>query len=843
MADTGDPDQREPNKELLHQALELPPAERSAFIASRMPLGPERDEAIALLEEVEGLDGFLEQPLHGAAEVYRPPLPERIAGYAIESVLGWGSMGVVYLARQVDPARLVALKVLRVDSAGPETADRFQREVQLLAKLTHPGIATIYEAGVADLGGGHQPWFTMEYVDGAALDSHAKAAGLDRRARVELIVQAARALQHAHDIGIVHRDLKPANVLVRGDGSVRVVDFGVAHSRDEDAAFLTLTATGQVIGTLAYMAPEQAHGAVVEAAADQFALGAMLYELLTDELPLPVRGRLPHEALRAVSDCTWTPPSRHEPGLAGDIEAILATALAPEPNRRYPGIGAFADDLERWLAGKPIVARAPSRFSGARRFVRRNPLLIGATAVVLVLLGAALAVTVQASLDGRRESEVAGLMSDLALINKLERRVDDLWPAHAAMLPELDDWIASARGLSSRLDRHRAEYAGLTRAGGASRTAVETELGSAWLVELSRELIEMIEALVAPGGLLEAMESRRVAAAQLRTHTIDLHAHAWTQAIARVSGDARFDGLTLVPQEGLVPLGADPVSGLEEFGMYASGTIPGRGSEGGRVVPVVGDALTLVLIPGGTFWIGGQKLDAAAPNHVGDVPLYGHEGPPFELRLDPFLISKFELTQDQWVRLVGVNPSDWEVGSEFSGVTIGPLHPVEGLSWERALEVLPRFCMTLPTEAQWEVAARGGSPWARIFGPTLVDCIEYVNWNSHHRDRFEPGQDVPDDGYATHRPVGDLGANGYGLHDVLGNVWEYCRDTYKVDYHKLDHADGDGLVITVPDGDVARRGGGSALPAPATAVYARGDKRFDGRDALTGLRPVWPLQR
>ncbi|MEO1280091.1 MAG: serine/threonine-protein kinase, partial [Planctomycetota bacterium] len=174
-----------------------------------------------------------------------------------------------------------------------------RREAQVLARLSHPGIATVYEAGIADLGSGQQPWFAMEYVDGLPLGRHASEADLDRRARVALVAQAARAVQHAHDHGVVHRDLKPENVLVDGEGAVRVVDFGVARTREEDAQTLHLTATGQVIGTLAYMAPEQARGGLAGVGADQFALGAILYELLTRELPLPVRGQLPHEALRA----------------------------------------------------------------------------------------------------------------------------------------------------------------------------------------------------------------------------------------------------------------------------------------------------------------------------------------------------------------------------------------------------------------------------------------------------------------------------------------------------------------------------------------------------------------
>ena len=315
---------------LLDQALDLPVERRRDFVEARLAAGPERDEVLRVLDHVESVHGFLDAPLK-TSTIDPPALPKAIGGYRIERVLGFGSMGVVYLAHQADPERRVAIKVLRLDCHESGAVDRFRREVRVLARLAHPSIATVYEAGVEDLGAGPQPWFAMEYVDGATLREHAEEHALDRRGRVSLIAQVAHAVQYAHGSGIVHRDLKPENVVARADGRVCVLDFGVAAIQQADRTLLTLTATGQVVGTLAYMAPEQARGATLDARADQFALGAMLYELLTGELPLPVRGRLAHEALRVIADGTWTSPIRYDAQLAGDLEAILARRSRPNP--------------------------------------------------------------------------------------------------------------------------------------------------------------------------------------------------------------------------------------------------------------------------------------------------------------------------------------------------------------------------------------------------------------------------------------------------------------------------------------------------------------------------------
>jgi serine/threonine protein kinase/formylglycine-generating enzyme required for sulfatase activity len=852
-------------RDVLHAALDLPVEERRRFVESRLPAGAALDEALALLGKVDEVDGFLEQPHAAAPQVFRPALIARIGSYEIERLLGYGSMGVVYLARQSAPARKVALKLLRVDQTSAACVDRFRRESTVLARLSHPGIAQVFEAGVADLGAGEQPWFAMEYVDGEPLTEHARTANLDRRGRVALIAEIARAVQHAHELGVVHRDLKPENVLVLrktagvGDRTLdqrasnaraRVLDFGVAQLTTDGDSLAALTTTGQVVGTLAYMAPEQARGGVVDARADQFALGAMLYELLTNELPFAVRGKLAHDALRVVADGQWTSPTQHDKSLAGDLSAILGMALAPEANRRYPTVAAFADDLERWLAGRPTMARPRARSEYVARLVRKHPLGTLGSLLVLAVVSIISALAIQARVDEGRASRLALWLADRARLEELTAEAELLWPADSSRLDRIDAWLLRARVLAARLADHRTTFASLASVGGSVNDAIGDEDASAWIERVSRDVVVRIAALAAPGGLVAQLEARRSAAARLLDETVTSRAEEWARARERVRADSRFGGsvgvagFDLKPQEGLVPLGPDPESGLEEFAAYATGAIPERGPDTGRVHPREGDGLTFVLIPGGDRWVGhaGTGSDPTSPNYAPEVASFHNWGPPCLVRLDPFLLSKFEVTQDQWVRLYGFNPSYNSAGKSFYDVESTYLNPVESISWERLATLLPRFSLSLPTEAQWEVAARAGTTAAYLWGTSFMDLAGRANTNTYLERNRSDSPSFPPDRFYSHAPIGTFEPNPYGLHDVIGNVWEYCLDDYKVDYHRRLHRDGDGLVlIDAPDGEMSRRGADHSLEPIYCYVFARSERLQHAPDSVTGLRPTWPL--
>ena len=272
--------------EAFEAALELNTEQRSAFLANLSSKAP------SLRSEVETLMA------QDAVQAKTPPSPigaatlagKRIGGYQVVRVIVEGGMGVVFKAEQEHPRRIVALKVIKPGLANAELLWRFERESEVLARLQHPGIAQIYEAGAADTGFGLQPYFAMEFIQGVALREYAESHQLSTRQRLELMAKLCDAVEHAHQRGIIHRDLKPGNILVDETGQPKILDFGVARVTDSDAT----NRRGALIGTLAYMSPEQvlADPLELDTRSDVYALGVILYELLTKRLPYQLSHRL-----------------------------------------------------------------------------------------------------------------------------------------------------------------------------------------------------------------------------------------------------------------------------------------------------------------------------------------------------------------------------------------------------------------------------------------------------------------------------------------------------------------------------------------------------------------------
>ena len=312
----------------------------------------------------------------------------RLGHYKVLRRIAEGGMGAVYEAEQDNPRRPVALKVIRPGFASPALLKRFTHEAQILGRLHHPGIAQVYEAGLADDG---QPFFAMEFIRGLPLDEYSNRHGLDLAARIGLLAQVCDAVQHAHDQGVIHRDLKPANILVEETGLPKVLDFGVAHATGAD--LLTgagLTQTGQLLGTPSYMSPEQvtADPAAIDHRADVYALGVILFELTVHRLPYRLENRPLAEVARLILELDAPLLGSIDPELRGDVETIVAQALEKDPARRYQSSADLASDLRRWLAHQPILARPPSALYHLRKFARRHTGLVGgviATGVALVL--------------------------------------------------------------------------------------------------------------------------------------------------------------------------------------------------------------------------------------------------------------------------------------------------------------------------------------------------------------------------------------------------------------------------------------------------------------------------
>jgi lipopolysaccharide biosynthesis regulator YciM/predicted Ser/Thr protein kinase len=350
-----------------------------------------------------------------AASGHEPPLPSAIGRYRIIRLLGEGGMGAVYEAEQDQPRRSVALKVIKTAWASPELLRRFEQEAQALGRLHHPGIAQIYEAGSADAGFGIQPFFAMELIHGKPLVEYANEQKLTTRQRLELMIQVCDAVQHAHQRGIIHRDLKPGNILVDESGQPRVLDFGLARATDSDAQATRQTDIGQLLGTLAYVSPEQvlADPLALDTRTDVYALGVILYELLAGKMPYMLSKML-HEAVRTIQESDPVPLSTVSKTYRGDIETIVAKALEKDKNRRYGSAAALAGDIRRYLDDQPITAKPASASYQLSKFARRHKALVAGFAAVFVVLVLGVIASTWEAVQARRAEKKAQQQSAIA---------------------------------------------------------------------------------------------------------------------------------------------------------------------------------------------------------------------------------------------------------------------------------------------------------------------------------------------------------------------------------------------------------------------------------------------
>jgi serine/threonine protein kinase len=403
-------------KELFQSSLGLPVSARPEFLESACAGDSQlRGEVEELLSHAENRPAdFLERPpdAEGLGEGAKPPGRDappaalEIPGFELRERIAFGASSLVYRAKQLRPPREVALKVLRTDSLGPGALERFEREAEILATLQHPGIAQVLGVGVAPTFPDGTPWIAMELVRGSTLDAFVATVRPPLSARLRVFVELCHALAHAHQRSIVHRDLKPSNVMVDEHGRVRVLDFGLARLVGEGSASGPhATRAGALLGTPAYMAPEQARGehASVGPRADVYALGVMLFELVSGRLPLEVDQLELLDALRAVSEVEPARLRDGRPYISTDLDAIVAKCLEKAPERRYANAGELAEDLTNFLERRNVRARRPTLVEQSRKFILRHRTVSVAALALLATLCAGLAVALYGLRAERRQ--------------------------------------------------------------------------------------------------------------------------------------------------------------------------------------------------------------------------------------------------------------------------------------------------------------------------------------------------------------------------------------------------------------------------------------------------------
>ncbi|HNO78976.1 MAG TPA: serine/threonine-protein kinase [Phycisphaerae bacterium] len=397
------------------EALSREGADRDAFVADVCADDDSlRGEVNRLLGAVERSTDFLESPAissdHGTGVTKTRLSIHDVPGYRVLRTLGVGGMASVYEAEQAHPRRLVALKVMHRSLTETSALQRFRFETETLARLKHPGIAQIHEAGTVDDDAGRPvPFFTMELVEGAQpITGYAADANTDFRTRLDMFVAVCEAVRCGHNAGVIHRDLKPSNVLVDKSGAIKVIDFGIARTLGPVESRITLESEREkLIGTLNYMSPEQCVGDDVDTRTDVYALGVMLYELVTGKLPHDLSKTSIPEAARVIQSVAPARPSTVAKDIPGDLELIIMTAIDKDRERRYPSAAELAADIRRFVANVPIQARPPTMLYQARKFAQRHRALVTGGALMVVVLIAAVVVTTRMAIVANRAREAA----------------------------------------------------------------------------------------------------------------------------------------------------------------------------------------------------------------------------------------------------------------------------------------------------------------------------------------------------------------------------------------------------------------------------------------------------
>ena len=908
--------------------------------------------------------------------------------YDVQEEFARGGMGAILRVFDRNIRRNMAMKVMLDRGLPGETKDsavntramgRFLDEAQITGQLEHPGIVPVHELGVDESG---QVYFTMKLVQGEELgDKYDKVFAGDEEWNTTrvlgVLLRVCEAMSFAHSKGVIHRDLKPANVMVGEFGEVYVMDWGLARilgredfhgeeltpsttdaqvvsdrleQRDISPGSTMFTMEGDVMGTPSYMPPEQARGEIEEMdeRSDVYAIGAMIYHLLSRHRPYQAEGEAPNAFTTLMRLLDGPPKPLHEFGLGlpPELEAICEKAMSRERGARYADMRELAADLRNYLEGRVVAAYQTGALAELRMWVRRNRSLANSlVAGVLVLVAGVVTSTyywnesaeqaVRAEEQATKaELETAKVLrlGDARKLRLLWDEAEQMWPALPSRSQEIEGWLARANELLTRLPEHEEVLTRL-REEALPRTKEEVQQDSEknplqiplgkhrraipkfdaliegaateeeaedyrarrarsvdvvaeitlkireerltwrfedaqkeWWQETLNNLIEELKSLrdmtwwafdeenVYRCGISE-VANRLVLIEEIEELTLkgEGAVKAWEDArrsIADRDECPMYGGLDLAPQWGLLPIGRDPRTRLWEFAHVQTGVAPMRDEATGELVISEASGLVFVLVPAGSYWMGAQAEDEGGQNY--DPEASPKELPVQQVTLDAFFLAKHEMSQAQWLRVAYKKPSrygggkdsfqDPKTGEVVNRVTM--LHPVEQVTWSECHYLARSMGLELPTEAQWEYAARAGTNtpwWTGADSGSLEGAENLCDLMTWAIGEPSWGYENWRDGYVAHAPVNALLPNPWGFYHVLGNVGEWTLDRYmeSVTERKLKEGTGQRLIGEQEGTDRTIRGPGWFRSSSGVRVSARyRAHESDYKTSSFGVRPA-----
>jgi len=729
---------------------------------------------------------------------------EQIVGrYKIIRMLGAGAMGQVYLAEDLELGRKAALKFLSPQySAIPDFKARFKREARSAATLNHPNIITIYEVGEQQ----NRAWIAMEYVDGESLQDWVGGQELPMSATFDIAMQICEGLGEAHRAGITHRDLKPANVLIDKKGRVKIADFGLARLE----GVTQLTSEGAIMGTPAYMSPEQVRGKKLDNRSDIFSLGVVIYEMLARRLPFP--GENEFEVFEAIKNQQPEPLARYKAGVSEGLQRIIDKALDKDRDTRYQHVEDLLADLrrERKSLAAPISSFAPkpapptveiNQKPAPKKPPARPVSPSGKTAWPILLSVAAIVALVVTTIVLVRNADDQGVVEK-----------GNFYSAHRN-----DGDVLFRQGKYS--DAKQKYQDALKQKPGDSYVTEQIKTCDQKLKEEERErlyakFIDEADAFFNQGSYSEAKRKYeealtqkpgdRYAASRKQSceEAISKRAETAEQERQYASLIDAADNLFRRSKYADAKAKYQQALDYKRDDKYAAQQIRecdrliAKAEEEKKIETAAPPKIVerpqepkqkeipgMELIPGGYFLMGSNDGD-------------NDEKPEHQVYVDAFYMDKYEVTVADYQRFLDTvgrqNPDNWAEQLRHLN------HPVVNVSWEDANAYARWVKKRLPTEAEWEYAARGGNT-----GMGGKPKYEYPWGDQESHDQANYSGTVGKDQWGGTSPVGSFPPNRYELYDVAGNVWEWCSSLYKDYPYKPD----DGRENLTASGQRVLRGG------------------------------------